>query len=250
MSETEESLPKYLRIAEDIRGRIERGELGVGAEVESERELAVRWAVARPTAAKALNTLRQSGMVESRRGSGTYVAHRRPVVVRDDGPVRWRRAGDGHEVDGSGGSVRSITVVAAALVEMPAAVADVFGFAGTAVMRTVAITSAGTTELRTSWYPGEFGALASRLLETRPIEGGVRRYVETASGRIEARRYERVCARTVSEIERTHLGVESDAPVLVRQTVRYDDADTVLCIAETVYPPGRWVLERHDRPDR
>lgn len=78
MPETGATLPKYLRIAEDIRGRIERGELGVGDEVESERELALRWAVARPTAAKALNVLRQSGIAEPQPGrvAETYCSSR------------------------------------------------------------------------------------------------------------------------------------------------------------------------------
>lgn len=291
MSETDAPLPKYLRIAEDIRGRIERGELGVGDEVESERELAVRWSVARPTAAKALNTLRQSGIVESRRGAGTFVARRAPAV-RDGNAPGWVRGGSlgdcmhgdrssgwvsksgrdetmggdhwsgwassgGARVGGSiplgstpldetagaeAGDRRVRTVVIAAKVtELPETVAEIFGGAGDGIVRRVVIDSEGDVRLRTTWYPHEFAPTATRLLEPSPIPGGANRYLHSVLGTTVARVHERVCARSVAEDERIHLGLEPGAPVLVRQTVRYEPAGGVLSFAETVYPPGRWV---------
>lgn len=71
MPEIEEVLPKYLQIAGYLRDQIVRGDLAPGADVPSVRELAAEWNVARPTASKALDALRQQGLVESRRGSGT-----------------------------------------------------------------------------------------------------------------------------------------------------------------------------------
>jgi DNA-binding transcriptional regulator YhcF (GntR family) len=44
-----------------------------GDEVPSEHELAVAWKVARPTAARALESLRRQGFVSSVQGSSTYV---------------------------------------------------------------------------------------------------------------------------------------------------------------------------------
>ena len=76
MPEIQKVLPKYLQIASHIRDQIVRGDLRPGDEVPSERELAAAWTVARPTAAKALESLRVQGFVESRQGSGTYVRAR------------------------------------------------------------------------------------------------------------------------------------------------------------------------------
>ncbi|MEV0133993.1 winged helix-turn-helix domain-containing protein [Dactylosporangium sp. NPDC050688] len=73
MPELQRVLPKYLQIANYIRDRILRGDLPSGAEVPSERQIAVDWEVARPTAALALEALRNQGFVESRKGSGTFV---------------------------------------------------------------------------------------------------------------------------------------------------------------------------------
>ncbi len=56
-----------------MRDQILRGDLQPGDEVPSERQIAADWDVARPTAARALEALRQQGFVESRQGSGTVV---------------------------------------------------------------------------------------------------------------------------------------------------------------------------------
>src|SRR4249919_3916115 len=47
-------IPKFLQIVGDLRQAILSGELPPGAEVPSERQIAARWRVARPTAARAL----------------------------------------------------------------------------------------------------------------------------------------------------------------------------------------------------
>jgi DNA-binding transcriptional regulator YhcF (GntR family) len=69
--------PRYLGIAADLRRRIERGELPPGAKVPSTRRVAAEWGVAMATAAKALATLAQEGLVRAEPRSGTVVADRR-----------------------------------------------------------------------------------------------------------------------------------------------------------------------------
>lgn len=61
------------RIAADLAGRINRGELPPGARLPSERALAVERGVHRSTAALAYAELEADGLVERRRGSGTTV---------------------------------------------------------------------------------------------------------------------------------------------------------------------------------
>lgn len=67
---------KYLAIAEELRGRIARGELAPGARVPSTRRLATEYGVALATAAKALALLGQEGLVRAEPRSGTVVAGR------------------------------------------------------------------------------------------------------------------------------------------------------------------------------
>lgn len=67
-------IPAYQRIQKVIRERITAGELSTGDVVESERELARIHGVSLMTARHALTSLEQEGVVERRRGAGTFVA--------------------------------------------------------------------------------------------------------------------------------------------------------------------------------
>jgi GntR family transcriptional regulator len=66
--------PAYKRIQSAILKRIEAGQLKTGDTVDSERELARIHKVSLMTARHALAGLEREGMVERRRGSGTFVA--------------------------------------------------------------------------------------------------------------------------------------------------------------------------------
>ena len=105
MPEIQKVLPKYLQIAGHIRDQIVRGDLRPGDEVPSERELAASWTVARPTAARALESLRVQGLVESRQGSGTYVRSRDSVPRARE---RYERARDLGTMYGAAESVEFV----------------------------------------------------------------------------------------------------------------------------------------------
>lgn len=67
-------MPAYQRIQGVIRKRIEAGQLRPGDAVASERDLARTHQVSLMTARHALSTLEREGIVERRRGIGTFVA--------------------------------------------------------------------------------------------------------------------------------------------------------------------------------
>jgi GntR family transcriptional regulator len=66
--------PAYKRIQLAIRKKIEAGQLKTGDAVDSERELARIHKVSLMTARHALASLEREGIVERKRGSGTFVA--------------------------------------------------------------------------------------------------------------------------------------------------------------------------------
>ncbi|WP_371677759.1 GntR family transcriptional regulator [Streptomyces sp. NBC_01276] len=82
----------YARIAAELRGRIESGELRPGDRVPSTRAITRRWGVAMATASKALAALGQEGLVRAVPGVGTVVAAApaRPAAPADDSAVRAR----------------------------------------------------------------------------------------------------------------------------------------------------------------
>jgi GntR family transcriptional regulator len=66
--------PRYQAIADDLRGRVEAGEFGAGRLLPSEAELSGAYAVSRVTVRRALDLLRDEGLLDSRQGFGWFVA--------------------------------------------------------------------------------------------------------------------------------------------------------------------------------
>jgi len=66
-------MPRYVQIADGIRLAAVSGELAAGAALPSVRRLAARLAVNPATIVQAYRRLRAEGLVESRRGAGTFV---------------------------------------------------------------------------------------------------------------------------------------------------------------------------------
>jgi GntR family transcriptional regulator len=71
--EPREPLPPYLRIAADLEADIMSGKLAKGAPLPSLNYLAGTYGVARNTAVRAIQVLKDKGLVESRQGWGTFV---------------------------------------------------------------------------------------------------------------------------------------------------------------------------------
>jgi GntR family transcriptional regulator len=74
--------PKYRLIADALRRAIDAGEYGPGDRLPGENPLALQYGVAVMTARKALSTLRNEGVVESRKGAGFYVRAFQPIRRR------------------------------------------------------------------------------------------------------------------------------------------------------------------------
>jgi GntR family transcriptional regulator len=65
--------PMYQQLNEALRGLVGSGEFKTGARFLSEREVSLRYEVSRATANKALSNLVSEGILEFRKGIGTYV---------------------------------------------------------------------------------------------------------------------------------------------------------------------------------
>ena len=65
---------RYRSIADDLRERVQAGELTAGRLLPSEAELAEHYAASRITIRKALDVLRDEGLLDARQGLGWFVA--------------------------------------------------------------------------------------------------------------------------------------------------------------------------------
>jgi len=66
--------PKYQQIADDLRTRVAAGEFAAGRLLPSESELGGAYAASRVTVRRALEVLRDEGLVDSRQGFGWFAA--------------------------------------------------------------------------------------------------------------------------------------------------------------------------------
>ena len=67
--------PKYQQVADILRREIAEGVFRDGQTLMTEEELRVRFDVSRQTIRQAIALLEDDGLVDRRRGSGTYVRH-------------------------------------------------------------------------------------------------------------------------------------------------------------------------------
>jgi GntR family transcriptional regulator len=65
---------RYLEIAADLRKRVEAGEFSAGGVLPSEADLTRAYGASRVTVRKALESLRDGGLIDSRQGFGWFVA--------------------------------------------------------------------------------------------------------------------------------------------------------------------------------
>ena len=82
--------PPYVRIVNEIRGRITSGALRPGDRVPSARQITQQWGVAIATATKVLATLRREGLVRAVPGVGTVVAEAAARPAPAPGAARRR----------------------------------------------------------------------------------------------------------------------------------------------------------------
>jgi GntR family transcriptional regulator len=77
-------VPLYLQIAKEVKHSIAIGSVKPGEQIPSVREIALQITVNPNTVAKAYRELEARGIVETRRGMGTYVSDKPIEVTNED----------------------------------------------------------------------------------------------------------------------------------------------------------------------
>jgi DNA-binding GntR family transcriptional regulator len=244
MPRAQQVLPKYLQMANSIRDDILEGRLVPGDEVPSERELAADWQVARPTAARALAELRRLGLVESMRGSGTFVA----------GPALAHRAEERFRTFQQRGVIypasQHAEILAAEVVEAPPEVIAALELSeGSKAIRRQRRTMEAdqANELSVSWFDPSLVEAAPRLLQRERIREGTTAYVEQVTGRVATMAEERECARRATAEEADLLGLARSGAVLLTEHRVLDAAGSPMEWAQSTCPAGRWTPLRRYR---
>lgn len=225
---TQVSAPLQMRIADDLRIQIERGQLGPGDSLPTLHELTERWGCSLGPARAAIELLRQQGLVVSRQGKGVFVRERaRPKRHGIDryARSRWQQGGTAIHDAEAGGQGLSVKQVYRELGEAPAppAVAAAFGVEEgdlVWVRKRTTIVDDRPHQLADSYYPLDL-ALGTRLAEEGSGPGGGFARIDEAGDPL-AEISEEWRARMPSSPESVTLQLPGGTPVIDLTRIVYD----------------------------
>ncbi|MDQ1294089.1 MAG: GntR family transcriptional regulator [Actinomycetota bacterium] len=240
-------LPLYQQIAEDLRARIERGELAPGEPLPSETEMITRYGVSRITVRHAVAALRASGLVVTEHGRASRVRPEAlgtelvftPTVTRGpDGEfVTWDSQGwaDVEEPSRYRGEA--------------AAHAGVLGVAPTELVfvhERQLMHATGTQVLYRAVIP--FTTVEGTTLAEDPFVPAAQLYQALAESGHEIGWREEIRAVMPNPDQAATLDVPDGVPLLVHSRVTTDRCGRRLVLEETRLPAHRTVIAHEDSP--
>ncbi|MGW4784916.1 GntR family transcriptional regulator [Streptomyces sp. NPDC004230] len=237
--------PKYRRIADDLRAKIDAGVYGPGDRLPGENPLATEYGVAGMTARQALNALKNEGLAESRKGAGFYVRSFRPIRRRSIARLSREHWGSGASIFAADDS-RELTVEAALLgrINAPTPIARVLELEdeGAAFGRTRRfIVGERPVLLSTSYMPYDLVAgTPAAELETGP-GGTYARLAELDLAPVHFR--EEVRVRAPSAEDAVLLNLSADTPVINIFRTAYTEDGRVIEVNQMTLDSLSYVLE-------
>jgi GntR family transcriptional regulator len=228
--------PKYLRVLNTLRERIEDGTLGPGAALPSESQLSTEFGVSRPTVLKALSILRQDGWIESQQGRGHFVRGRPPIGRRSPAYAR-----DAMTIDES----VQVEILHVGPVLASPRIATVLGIpAGTPVYerRRRTLADSGTVDLVTTFVPVEI-AVGTDITKPEPISGSLAEHIERRKGMRGDYAHEWLTARRATEDEAKLLDIDPGDPVLSIVIAVHEAAGPAILASALLMPGSRHEIE-------
>jgi GntR family transcriptional regulator len=240
--------PMYQQIAEDLRVRINSGELAAEQQLPTELELRDMYKASRNTIRDAIKRLTGLGLVETRAGQGTFVVRKiDPFVTTLTGDPESGNAGvEGTTYLSEVSEQHRKADVSAPRVESLKSPEDVAlrlrVATGTMVIsrRQERYIDETPWSLQTSYYPLEFATSgAPRLLIAEDITDGVVRYLEDTLKIKQLGYREWITARPPEPDEQTFFRISHDTTVFVTYRTGFDQRGTPMRVTVTVYPADR-----------
>jgi GntR family transcriptional regulator len=256
--------PKYRQIADDLRQKIEAGELGADGPLPSEKELEARYGASRNTVRDAIRWLTTRRIVETRPPQGTFVVRIDPFVIALD-----RTKGFGGESAVYASDVEAINRKAAVSkprIEIQQASAahvttelQVDGEATVLSRHQQRFIDNLPWSLQTTFYPMTLVQSllhkgATRLVEAEDIPQGGVQYLEEELGvkQLGFRDELRVRAPDVNETDFFELPEDGSIAVFETRRTGFREDKTPLRLTVTIFPVDRnqFVFDVGEVPDR
>jgi GntR family transcriptional regulator len=229
-------MPKYLRVLNTVRERIENGTYPPGTSLPSENTLSKEFAVARPTVLKAIGILRQDGWIESQQGKGHFVRGRPSASgVSPD----YAREALGLDETGATEILHVGPVLASARVAVALDIPE-----GTPVYerRRRTVSEIGPVDLISTFVPVEI-AVGTAITKPAAIAGSLLDHIAQAKGVRGDYVIERLTARRADASEAEALDVPADEPVISVVITVYRSSGEPVLSSVLVMPGSRHEIE-------
>lgn len=256
--------PMYRQIAEDLRRKIESGELSPGDRLPTEPELQDLYQRAsRNTVRDAIKELAQRGLVRKRPGRGTFVVEPVVPLVVDLTPALDRRVPELENVEhvsdylstlSSASRRRSSSEPRVQVHVAHDRIAENLRIApgSQAVSRHQEKYVDGVPfSLQTTFYPYRYVEQGgARLLEARTIREGAVPYLQKLLGFQEVGYEDRLSVRPSHDLETYFFRLENHVLVVETGRISFDAAGTPVRYTITVYPSDRnqFIIRAGDVP--
>lgn len=236
----------YRAIADVLREHIDSGSLPPGSKVPSENELMSTHGVEQPTARRALEVLKNEGLIIARRGSGTFVREFRPYRRRSPARLAESGWGAGQSIWKTDNAERQsrvdqIEVTSEAPPDRVVRVLELAENEEVVVRRRRYLVDDVPVQLATSYYP-------ARLAKGTPIEkedtgpGGV--YARLADlGHKPVRFREELRSRMPRDTEARRLELAQGTPVILVVRTAFTGAEQAVEVNEMTLDASSYILE-------
>jgi GntR family transcriptional regulator len=241
--------PMYRQIAEDLRQKIESGELGHGSQLPTEPELRDQYDASRNTVRDAVKWLITRGLVETRLGQGQFVVAKIDPYVT----VLTGEPANGHDDEGPVyRAAVEATLRRPTSTEPRVEIQQALG----AIASQLKLTEGSTVvsrhqqryidgtpwSLQTSFYPMSLVEQgADRLIRTSNIAEGTVAYLRAGLGLAQVGYRDTICVRPPDGSEAAFFKLPDDGRVAVFEVRRmaFDDRGQPFRLTVSVYPADR-----------
>jgi GntR family transcriptional regulator len=248
-----QSQPMYMVIAEDLRTKINNGQLKPNDKLSTEGELSKDYEASRNTVREAIRRLTDEGMLESRPGQGTFVARKVDpfvtVITTAADPNDPKKGFGGGETAAYLSEVRKShrnptnTVPRVEVVNASPDVARLLNIAPGAQVISRSqeryINDVPWSK-QTSFYLMDFITKgATKLLMAQDIEEGSVRYLADEIGIRQTGYRDWITGRLASDGEQAFFGSTHNSVVFIDSRVAYDQNNVPMRLTVTIFPADR-----------
>jgi len=228
--------PKYLRVLNTLRERIESGTYPPGGGLPSENQLAAEFAVSRNSVLKALGILRQDGWIESQQGVGHFVRGRMPA---GRGSPSYARTALDLDESAQVEMLQVGPILASSRIARLLHIPD-----GTPVYerRRRTLSDTGPVDLVTTYLPVEI-AVGTDLTKPEPVAGGLLAHIAARKHVRADYADELLTARKATEEEARLLDLDAADPVLSVVITAHQASGEPIAVSAVVLPGARHEIE-------